>query len=144
VARIAPAYRRHHEEVVDLHRAADSIDLAMRNSRVFSRRLTSAINHAALSDEASDSLATLLQEAADGVEMLAAGLSDPDDGARERRLRNARNEFADVATRLHPKSLGVRSIEGESLVMVFRPLIVDLLEATGVSHDEAAGYLPKV
>ncbi|MCG2624254.1 FUSC family protein [Arthrobacter sp. I2-34] len=144
VARIAPAYRRHHEEVVDLHRAADSIDLAMRNSRVFSRRLTSVINHAAMSDEAIDSLATLLQETADAVEVLASGLSDPDEGARERRLRNARNEFADVATRLHPQSMGVRGLEGEGLVLVFRPLVVDLLEATGVSHDEAADYLPRL
>ncbi|NKX52267.1 FUSC family protein [Arthrobacter deserti] len=144
VARIAPAYRRHHEEVADLHRAAGYIGLAMRNSRVFSRRLTSVTNPAAISDEASDSLATLLQEAADGVEMHAAGLADPDPGARERRVRSARNEFADVATRLHPKTLGTQTLEGEGLVVVFRPLMVDLLEATGLSHEEAAGYLPRL
>ncbi|NKX55073.1 FUSC family protein [Arthrobacter mobilis] len=144
VARIAPAYRRHREEVVDLHRAAGCIDLAMRNSRVFSRRLTSAINHAAMSDEAIDSLAALLQETADAVDVLAAGLSDPDPGARERRLRHARQEFADVATRLHPRSLGVQTLEGEGLVMVFRPLMVDLLEATGLAHDEAVDYLPRL
>jgi hypothetical protein len=86
----------------------------------------------------------LLQETAEAVEVMATGLSDEDSGARERRLRSARNEFADVATRLHPQSLGVRTMEGEALVMVFRPLIVDLLEATGVPHDEASGYLPRL
>ncbi len=144
VARISPAYRRHREEVGDLQKSAEMIDLAMRNSRVFSRRLTSAINHAAMTDDAIESFAEVLLEAADAVEVLSAGLSDPDGGARERRLSSARNELAAVATRLHPKTLGIQKLEGEGLVLVFRPLMVDLLEATGLTHDEAAAYLPKL
>ncbi|EMY33244.1 hypothetical protein D477_015973 [Arthrobacter crystallopoietes BAB-32] len=144
VARISPAYRRHRAEVVDLQHAAEMVDLATRNSRVFSRRLTSAINHAAMSDEAIENLAQVLQDSADAVEILSTGLSDSDSGARERRLNNARDELAAIATRLHPRDLGVRTLEGEALVLVFRPLMVDLLEATGLSHEDAAAFLPRL
>jgi len=144
VARISPAYRRHRAEVVDLQHAADMVDLATRNSRVFSRRLTSAINHAAMSDDAIENLSQVLQDCADAVEILSTGLSDSDSGARERRLNNARDELAAIATQLHPKDLGVRTLEGEALVLVFRPLMVDLLEATGLSHEDAAAFLPRL
>ncbi|MGF9663704.1 FUSC family protein [Arthrobacter crystallopoietes] len=144
VARISPAYRRHRAEVVDLQHAAEMTDLAMRNSRVFSRRLTSTINHAAMSDEAIANLSEVLQDAAEAVEILATGLSDSDSRARERRLENARDELASIAGRLHPKDLGVQTMEGEALVVVFRPLMVDLLEATGLSHEDAADALPRL
>lgn len=144
VARISPAYRRHRAEVVDLQHAAEMVDLATRNSRVFSRRLTSAINHAAMSDEAIENLSQVLQDCAEAVEILSTGLSDSDSGARQRRLDNARDELAAIATRLHPRDLDVRTLEGEALVLVFRPLMVDLLEATGLSHEEAAAFLPRL
>ncbi|TJY70123.1 FUSC family protein [Arthrobacter sp. CAU 1506] len=144
VARISLAYRRHREEVGDLQDSAEMADLAMRNSRVFSRRLTSVINHAAMTDEAIEAFSEVLQETADAVEILAEGLSDRDPGARERRLSGARNDLAEIATRLHPKHLGIATMEGEGLVLVFRPLMVDLLEAAGLSHDDAAAYLPKL
>jgi hypothetical protein len=144
VARISPAYRRHREEVGDLQDAAEMVDLAVRNSRVFSRRLTSVINHAAMTDEATASFSSLLEETADAVEILSEGLSDRDPGARDRRLSGARNELAAIATRLHPKTLGVVTMEGEGLVLVYRPLMVDLLKASGLSQDDATGYLPKL
>jgi uncharacterized membrane protein YgaE (UPF0421/DUF939 family) len=144
VARISPAYRRHRDEVGDLQDSAEMADLAMRNSRVFSRRLTSVINHAAMTDEAIEAFSEVLQETADAVEILAEGLSDRDPGARERRLSGARNDLAAIATRLHPKHLGIATMEGEGLILVFRPLMVDLLEAAGLSHDDAASYLPKL
>ena len=50
--------------------------------------------------------------------------------------------MAAIATRLHPKHLGVAT-GGRGLVLLFRPLMVDLLEAAGLSHDDAASYLPR-
>ncbi|WP_323959985.1 FUSC family protein [Arthrobacter sp. JZ12] len=144
VARLSPAYRRHRSELGELRGAAQYVDLAIRNGRVFSRRLTSVINHAALTDEAVESLAHVLEDTADAVDVLALALSAPTTSERDQYLRRAREDLAAVATVLHPAGLNVTRLEGESLVILYRPLVVDLLEATGLSHEEAAGYLPKL
>ncbi|MDQ0736776.1 FUSC family protein [Arthrobacter agilis] len=144
VARISPAYRRHRDELGDLRSAIDSIDLAIRNSRVFSRRLTSAINHAALTDEAIETLGQALEDTADAVDVLSRALSAGDSAERRLNLRQARNELAAVATDLHPVTLNISRLEGEGLVLLLRPLVVDLLSATGLSHEDASGYLPRL
>lgn len=144
VARISPAYRRHRDELGSLSRAIGYIDLAIRNSRVFSRRLTSAINHTALTDEAIESLSTSLQDTADAVVVLGRSLSARDSAERRLNLREARTELAAVATDLHPAFLNMSSLEGEGLVLLLRPLVVDLLEATGLSHEDASDYLPRL
>ncbi|MFP5315410.1 MAG: FUSC family protein [Actinomycetes bacterium] len=144
VAQISPAYRRHRSELGELRRAIGFIDLAIRNSRVFSRRLTSVINHAALSDEAVQSLAQVIEDTADAVDVLALALHSVSTAERDQHLRRAREDLAAVATTLHPARLNVQRLEGEGLVILYRPLVVDLLQATGLSHDDAAGYLPKL
>jgi uncharacterized membrane protein YgaE (UPF0421/DUF939 family) len=142
VATLAPAYRRHRDELTMLEESLESIDLALRNSRVFARRLTSAINHAALTDEATDSISEVLQETSAAVEELSLGLAEVHDGARRAHMRGARQDLADIATRLHPKMLHVQKLEGETVVMLFRPLMVDLLEAAGMDPLEARDVLP--
>ncbi|MGG5174798.1 FUSC family protein [Pseudarthrobacter sp. J1763] len=144
VTSIAPAYRRHKDEINRLEHSLEFVDLALRNSRVFARRLTSAINHAALSDAATENIAEVLEETADAIDVLAAGLSATDARAREAHVRNARQDLAAVSLRLHPRMLGVERLEGETVVMLFRPLMVDLMEASGIEADEARGYLPEL
>ncbi len=142
VAKLAPVYRRHREELDRLEQSLDYIDLALRNSRVFARRLTSAINHAALSDEATQNIAEVLQETAMAVDDLSAGLAEVNESERRAHLRTARAELSDIAARVHPRLLDVQRLEGETVVMLFRPLMVDLLEATGMAPDEARSVLP--
>ncbi|MFZ3417374.1 FUSC family protein [Arthrobacter sp. 3Tela_A] len=145
IARISPAYRRHLAELGDLRGSVGYLDLAVRNSRVFARRTTSVINHASLSDSAVDKVSEVINDTADAVDILARALGGGESQAtRERHLRQARNELAAVASRLHPASLDVTDLYGDALVMLFRPLVVDLLEATGLTHEEAAGYLSEV
>lgn len=144
VARLSPAYRRHRDELGELRGSVGYIDLAVRNSRVFSRRLTSVINHAALSDDAVHSLAQVLEDTADAVDILALALASSTAGERNRHLRRAREDLAAVATMLHPARLDVDRLEGEGLVILYRPLVVDLLQATGLAHDDAASYLPRL
>ncbi len=144
VTLLSPAYRRHREELGSLRTTIDFLDLAVRNSRVFARRLTSVINHAALTDDAISHLTEALYDTADAVGILSQALSDPSSGNRQRYLRQARNDLAAVAMIAHPRNLGVTRLEGEGLVLLFRPMIVDLLEASGLSHDEAAAYLPEL
>ncbi|MDT4877234.1 hypothetical protein FQZ97_1127380 [compost metagenome] len=64
------------------------------------------------------------------------------DGVRRTHLRTARGELSAIAGRLHPRLLKVERLEGETVVMLFRPLMVDLLEATGVDSREARDILP--
>ncbi|WP_043418064.1 FUSC family protein [Arthrobacter globiformis] len=142
VATLAPAYRRHRNELDRLEQSLEYIDLALRNSRVFARRLTSSINHAALSDEATENIAEVLQETAAAVDELSLGLAELQEGARDAHLRSARQNLSDIAGRLHPRMLKVQKLEGETVVMLFRPLMVDLLEATGIDSREARDVLP--
>ena len=142
VATLAPAYRRHRDELDRLEQSLDFIDLALRNSRVFARRLTSAINHAALSDEAVENIAEVLQETAAAIDELSLGLAEVHDGVRRTHLRTASAELSAIAGRLHPRLLKVERLEGETVVMLFRPLMVDLLEATSVDSREARDILP--
>lgn len=144
LASISPAYRRYRGEIVSLSDSLEYIDYAMRNSRVFTRRLTSTINNAALSDSAVTGISQLLEDTANAVDLLALGLSERDATASAINLHNARAELVVVASALHPKTLGVQRIEGETLVMLFRPLMVDLLEAAGMDTEEAKQALPKV
>ena len=51
---------------------------------------------------------------------------------------------AAVAERLEPHAMGVRTMEGEALVLMIRPMVVDLLEAAGAEHRTAVGHLPEL
>lgn len=145
VARISPAYRRHLAELGDLRGSIGFLDLAVRNSRVFARRTTSVINHAALDDEAIERVSDVINDTADAVDILARALAGGESaGARERHLRHARSQLASVGARMNPEALGVTEIQGDALVMLFRPLVVDLLESTGLSHEEAVSCLCEV
>ena len=142
IATMSPAFRRQRGELIRLRRIAGNADLAVRNSRVFARRLASVINHAALSDEAIEELSPLLDELADAVDVLARSVAEPQQAGRDRAEHTARKDLAACATLLNPQSLNVAGVQGEGLVLLLRPMTVDLMEAAGIQHDEAIGYLP--
>ncbi|MCZ2401981.1 FUSC family protein [Paenarthrobacter sp. Z7-10] len=144
VTRLSPAYRRYQDEIEGLAKSLDYIDLALRNSRVFARRLTSAINNAALSDHGIQAISLVLIDTADAVEELATGLSDPQAAARSLHLQNARSTLSGIASGLHPQQMGIERLEGETVVMLFRPLMVDLLEAAGMDADDSRDALPQL
>ena len=142
IARLSPAYRRHLAELGDLRGSISYLDLAVRNSRVLARRAASVINHAALSDDAIENVAEALQDTAEAVDILGralGGLESTD--TRERLLRQARNGLAAVGMRLDPRAMDAENPQGDALVMLFRPMLVDLLESTGLSHEEAVSFL---
>jgi hypothetical protein len=142
VARLAPAYRRYRGEIESFAQAVEYLDLALRNGRVVARRLTSAINNAALSSAASEAIADLLEDTAEALDLVAAGLSTWDRAERRANLRSAGLMLEDIAARAHPRKLHVERLEGEALVILIRPMLVDLLEATGYDHNDAIALLP--
>lgn len=115
------------------------VDYAMRSSRVLARRLASVINNAALSDTGTVHLAEALSQTASAVDELAAAIS----GAKAHSaMSHARDSLADIAVRLHPSDLEITRMEGETVVLLLRTLMVDLLEAANMDPDEARALLP--
>lgn len=138
----SPLHRRHRQEIDNLDHCIHYLDLAVRNSRVLARRLASVLDRVALADDAVTSLSEVLADLSDAVLSLGNALAVSQPQSRESYLRQARNELFSVASRLEPHEMGVRTMEGEALVLMIRPMVVDLIEATGISHQVAISHLP--
>ncbi|MFQ4147954.1 FUSC family protein [Arthrobacter sp. LAPM80] len=141
IATLSPLYRRHRQEVEGMEKLMVHVDYAMRSSRVLARRLASVINNAALSDAGTVHLAEVISETAAAVDELAAALSESTTLAS---LTHTRDSLADIASRLHPKTLEITRMEGETLVLLFRTLMVDLLEAARMDPADAREQLPEL
>ncbi|MDO5493259.1 MAG: FUSC family protein, partial [Nesterenkonia sp.] len=137
----SPAYRRHRHYVRRMDRVADQLDLAVRSLRVVARRAVGVIDHAALSDEGSQGLAAVLDDLGDASALMAEAVQDPGRGYR-RRTAAAQERLAAIAEDLHPERLSISTLEGEAMVMLLRPMVVDLLVAVGMPHEEAVEHLP--
>lgn len=144
VATLSPAHRHRRGDLGRLKVAADKTDLAVRNSRVLARRLTTVINHGALTDHGVEAVASLLSELAEAVDALGYAVLETSDSGYRRAVGRAKHELADCASQLDPKTLQVSGLQGEGMVLLLRPLVVDLLEATGASHDDAVALLPRL
>ncbi|NVM95000.1 FUSC family protein [Arthrobacter wenxiniae] len=144
IARLSPLYRRHLEEVEGMSHLMERLDYAMRSSRVLARRLASAITNAAISDAGSIQLAEVLSDSASAVDELGAALAHSPSSPRKASLAHARDTLADIATRLHPGRLDITRMEGEALVLLFRTLMVDLLETAKMDPADARSLLPKL
>lgn len=144
IAMAAPLHRRHRAEVDEIVRAIRYLDLVTRNTRVLARRIASIINHVTLAPAAVDSIAASLDSMADVVTAVGSGMASTHRGVRDSYLRQARNQLEVMARQLAPKTMGVQTLEGESLVLLLRPMVVDLLEATGLEHEDALAVLPRL
>lgn len=134
LARVSPAWRRHRAEMVVAGRTAVLVDQAMRNARVLARRSLSAVEGG--HDVAA--IAGLLGEVAEAVEDLAATVATGREPVR------ARGELLEIATRLDPWVLAPEDWQAQSLVLLMRSLVVDLMEATGVEPGAARERLPEI
>lgn len=141
IATLAPRYRRHLQEVEGMAQLMLRVDYAMRSSRILARRLASVINNASLTDAGTVQLAEVLRQSAAAVDELGAAVSGEHHPGS---LGSARDSLADIAIRLHPAQLDITQMEGETLVLLFRTLMVDLLEAAGMEPDEARALLPRL
>lgn len=142
VTRYSPIERRRREYIRDVGTAVDRSDLAVRSLRIVARRVVSLIDHARLDDDATERLAAWFDEAADAVEVLHRSLGEPGAAGRHQALAGARDALGAAAARLDPARLGGGSVHGEALIMLLRPMIVDLMEATGARHEDAVACLP--
>ena len=137
----SPAHRRHRHYVRRLEKVADKLDLAVRSLRVLTRRAISAIDEAALSDAGTETLARVTENLADAAVQLSRAVKETGPGF-QRNMATAQDSFAAVARELHPQQLQIEGLQGEALVLLARTMVIDLLEATGLDHEEAVENLP--
>ncbi|GAB2676932.1 FUSC family protein [Kribbella swartbergensis] len=132
VVRMSPFRRRHRGRVQQIADLVVPADRAIRNIRVLVRRCAVSVWR----DEAMpDEYPMLLERLADGTRLIAESLFEP---------------AADVAAHRVLGELGRRTAEmplphGLSAVVVLgqiRSTVVDLLELTGTSYDEARKLVP--
>lgn len=141
MARLAWSGRAHMKELERHSAILHKIDYAIRNTRVLNRRLASTINNVQISAEATASIAGVLKGLSEAVLKLGAGLSAATPQERREAMVLARRQLTALAGTLEPHMMGVRTLEAEALVLMLRPLVVDLLEASGLTHDEATAML---
>ncbi|WP_349829575.1 FUSC family protein [Brevibacterium litoralis] len=131
-ARINARGRRYAREITRLADAVEYADRAMRLVRVICRRADGIVATGIERPQVADML-TGLARGADGLrEALSAG-----DGAQP-----AEDVLAQVAADLEPRRQDLLDFNDEALVMLLRPLAVDLMQAGGYSEQQAQDALP--
>ena len=127
--RYAPPRRRSRGAVESYADAAARIDLAVRNVRVLARGTIRAIR---LDENVPPQVADAVRELAAAVRAFAGSLDDP---ARATEVREHALRAAATATQVleNTGNLSVSVIVGQ-----VRSTATDLLQGTGMSHDEAA------
>ena len=127
IAKISPFLRRHLPELRAQWRLLASLDLASRHLRIITRRVDFLVRDGRKRPE----LATLISDVRAGIRLLRTD------------EKQAREELVEVARRLSPEAVLPGSELTESvLVLLIRPLIVDLLTATGMAASDARKSLP--
>ncbi|MGK4066475.1 FUSC family protein [Rothia sp. HC945] len=144
MARVALTRRQALRDIHDYERTLHGIDYAIRNARVLIRRIANVINTVQLRDEAIASLRDVLLELSEAVDILGLSLKSDTEDARDVMRRRARVELSSTAAKLDPQTLGVRTYQGEALVMIIRPLTVDLLVMTGMDEKSAGNVLATI
>ncbi len=138
-----PTGRKHREQLDQLAAALPQLDLAVRSQRIILRRAASALDAGVFNARARTELAAYFAALADALALLNSTLVAAKT-LKHHSLGLPREEFAALAMRLSPEQFGVDSIEGQSLVLLLRPMLVDLLVATGISRSAAVAYLPNI
>ncbi len=133
IANISPWLRRQRPELQMHERILAGADLTTRHLRSIARRTIVLVEDGAPRPE----LAGIIAELAHGIDLLGRQVQDRDlTGA-------SRSVFEDLARRLDPVHLAAGDgLRAEVVVVLLRPLVVDLLVAGGMDVDAARALLP--
>ncbi|MER7796280.1 FUSC family protein [Microbacterium sp. NPDC096154] len=135
IARVSPFLRSRRTELERQARILQAMDLAMRNLRVVGRRIVYVTDLGRELPVPGEAMAEIARAAS----LVGASL---DDIAQEPVAREA---LLAIARRLDPAAmLPGASIGEQALVSALRPLVVDLLVATGLPPAEARAALPRL
>jgi uncharacterized membrane protein YgaE (UPF0421/DUF939 family) len=132
VVRLSPFRRRHRGRVQEIADLVIPLDRAIRNIRVLVRRVAVSVWR---EEQMPDEYPMLLDRLADGTRLIAESLFEPAaDVAAHRVLGELGRRTAVMPT---PPGLSATVVLGQ-----IRSTIVDLLELTGTTYDEARELVP--
>jgi uncharacterized membrane protein YgaE (UPF0421/DUF939 family) len=135
ISRISPFLMKHKSELRKQRGLMRAMDLATRNLRVIVRR----VNFLLKDDVARPYLADLCEQIAEAVTNIQEGLAEHEE------LELAREQLLEIIKQLDPKKFGIADqLREASVLLLLRPLLVDLLCATGMTEDAARAELPEV
>ena len=130
---LSPLHRGRRHVLRSYLDAAEPLDHALRNCRVLLRRTRSAL----VDDEPVPAdLVAGLRDLARATELLAENLGGTTSGVRE--------ALRDAAAAVDSDSLAHSGFSGQVVAAQLRSVAVDLLQATGLRHDEARALLPTI
>ena len=135
ISRISPFLKKQRYDLSAQLRLMRGMDLATRNLRVIVRRVDFLIRDG----EKRPYLADLIEQIYDATSHLSKAIEN------EEYLYEARAGYLEVIHQLDPKKFGIADqLREASVLLLLRPLLVDLLCATGMSEDDARDELPPV
>jgi uncharacterized membrane protein YgaE (UPF0421/DUF939 family) len=135
ISRISPFLRKYRDELSGQVRLMRGMDLATRNLRVVVRRVDFLVRDGV----SRPYLADLFEQISEATTKLSEGLE-----SREQ-LHDAQESFVEIIHQLDPKKFGIANeIREASVLLLLRPLLVDLLCASGMSEDDARAELPAI
>lgn len=132
IARISPFLRRHRPELDAQLRVLRGMDLATRNLRVISRRIDFLVRDGV----PRPGMGSLIASLATSVTLLGQSLDDP------RLADTVRVGLVAIAERLRPETVVQGAPVTDSvIILMLRPLLVDLLGAADLPADKARAVL---
>jgi uncharacterized membrane protein YgaE (UPF0421/DUF939 family) len=135
IARISPFLRKYRDELRGQVRLMRGMDLATRNLRVVVRRIDFLLRDR----QPRPYLADLFEQIGDATRVLARSVQEPEV------LDDAQEMLVEIIHQLDPKRHGIADqIREASVLLLLRPLLVDLLCASGMSEEDARAELPAV
>ena len=135
IAAISPLHRRQRHSIARYARATEFIDLALRNSRVLLRRTRSALTD----DETFPAaLPAALRQLAGATTAFAEVL------ANDGEVADVRDTILTAAKTFDAGDLEHTGFSARVVTAQLRSIAVDLLQATGLDHERARGFLPSM
>lgn len=135
ISKISPFYRWAAKEIAAQLVVFEGMDLATRNLRVVARR----VDYLVKDGKARPALADLVSKVLLAVELIETSADDFSIAQK------ARKYLTKLIKELDPATFGNGlTISEVSILMQFRPLVVDLCEAAGIDGQSARKLLPQV
>lgn len=133
IARVSPGWSRYRDELTVLQEAGAKADHAMRNARVLARRAIAVLG----AGRDLGPVAELVSDLADASVEIAVAFGT------DRPLDRARTDLIAIAARTDPFALAPEDWQAQSLVLLLRSLVVDLMEVAGLAPETARSNLPE-
>jgi len=135
ISRLSPFLKKERYDLGAQLRLMRGMDLATRNLRVIVRRVDFLIRDGL----SRPYLADLIDQIFEATKNLSQATEN------EEYLFEARAGYLEVIHQLDPKKFGIADqLREASVLLLLRPMLVDLLCATGMSEDDARDELPEV